>query len=64
MYLYVVITAHCVFICYYHGSLCIYSYRLQIPEKEYAEGLRKWQSQKLAYHRFVVLTVLFVGGFR
>ncbi|GFN74037.1 hypothetical protein PoB_000054300 [Plakobranchus ocellatus] len=36
--------------------------RLKIPEKEYAEGLKKWQSQKLAHHSVVQGVEMFKKG--
>ncbi|CAG5128785.1 unnamed protein product, partial [Candidula unifasciata] len=35
---------------------------LHIPENEYAEGLRKWQSQKLAYHSVAQGVDMFKSG--
>ncbi|KAH9514682.1 Tetratricopeptide repeat protein 14 [Bulinus truncatus] len=37
-------------------------FRLKIPEKEYAEGLRKWQSQKLAHLSLVQGVDMFKQG--
>ncbi|KAK3786355.1 hypothetical protein RRG08_022977 [Elysia crispata] len=36
--------------------------RLKIPQKEYAEGLKKWQSQKLAHHSVVQGVEMFKKG--